>query len=176
LANQPAIIRSYISATVDATKKNTFDGARFHKFELEQGIGHHANSDFPIYRLADVYLMKAECLMRLNGGTATQPAVDAINEIRRRTGIGDYTTATLTLDELLAERSRELAWEGHRRPDLIRFDKFYDDWGIYDWGIYKRHQAAGTNRDINKVSKLFPIPKWVMDAAPGVYTQNQGYN
>jgi len=176
LKNQPAIIRSYISATIDETKKNTFDGARFQKFEIEKGIGHHANSDFPIYRLADVYLMKAECLMRLNGGVATQPTVDAINEIRHRTGLGGYTTTTLTLNELLAERSRELAWEGHRRQDLIRFDKFYDDWGIYDWGIYKRYQSAGTNRDINKVSKLFPIPKWVMDAAPGVYTQNQGYN
>ena len=176
LKNQPAIIRSYISATVDPTKKNTFDGARFHKFELEYGIGHHANSDFPIYRLADVYLMKAECLMRLNGGNATQAAVDAINKIRTRTGIGGYTTATLTLNELLAERSRELAWEGHRRPDLLRFDKYYDDWGIYDWGIYKRHEIRGINRDVNKVSKLFPIPKWVMDAAPGVYTQNQGYN
>ena len=171
----PAIIRSYISATNDPTKMNTFDGARFHKFEIEKGIGHHANNDFPIYRLADVYLMKAECLMRLNGGTATQDAVDAVNEIRHRTGLGGYTTATLTLNELLAERGRELAWEGHRRDDLLRFGKYFDDWGIYDWGIYKRNNIAGINRDIGGYSKLFPIPKWVMDAAPGVYTQNPGY-
>jgi hypothetical protein len=175
LRNQPVIIRSHVSATIDPTKRNSFDGARFHKFEIERGAGHHANNDFPIYRLADVYLMKAECLMRLNGGTATQDACDAANMIRPRTGLVDYTIATLTLDELLAERSRELAWEAHRRPDLLRFEKFFDDWGVYDWGTYKRHNIAGINRDIGGYSKLFPIPKRVMDAAPDVYKQNPGY-
>jgi hypothetical protein len=174
LRNIPAIIRSYVSTTDDPTGKNTFDGARFHKFQLESGIGHHANSDFPIYRLADVYLMKAECLMRIHGST-TQDAVDAANMIRPRTGLSNFTTTTLTLDELLKERSRELAWEAHRRPDLLRFGKFFDDWGVYDWGTYKRHELNGTNRDIGGYSKLFPIPKWVMDAAPGVYEQNLGY-
>ncbi|MDR1974652.1 MAG: RagB/SusD family nutrient uptake outer membrane protein [Bacteroidales bacterium] len=176
---KPAIIRPYISATIDATKKNTFDGARFFKFEVEPGIGHHANSDFPVFRLADIYLMKAEAIMRLNGGAATSDAVDAANFVRRRAGVEEYNTSTLTLDELLAERGRELAWEGFRRQDLIRFKKFHEDWGVYDWGIYKRYQPKGVNRDVPQgnsyTSYIFPIPKWVMDAAPGIYTQNPGY-
>jgi hypothetical protein len=166
---KPAIIVKTISTTADPTAANTFDGARFVKFEIEEGIEHHANSDFPVYRLADIYLMKAEAIMRQNGGTATQDAVDAANAIRTRTGLPSYTTATLTLDELLNERGRELAWEGHRRQDLIRFGKYGGEWGkLKDGGWYKPADD-GAHR------ALFPIPKWVSDAAPGVYTQNVGY-
>lgn len=160
--NAKAVIVPQVTTISDPTEQNTFEGARFIKFELEKGIEHHANNDFPIYRLADIYLMKAEALMRLNGGVATQAAVDAANEIRPRTGLGNYTTSTLTLDELLDERARELAWEGHRRQDLVRFDKFQNAWAFKEISPRTRY--------------IFPIPKWVMDAAPGVYTQNPGYN
>lgn len=160
--NAKAVIVPQVTTISDASEQNTFEGARFIKFELEKGIEHHANNDFPIYRLADIYLMKAEALMRLNGGVATQAAVDAANEIRPRTGLGNYTTSTLTLDELLDERARELAWEGHRRQDLVRFDKFQNAWAFKEISPRTRY--------------IFPIPKWVMDAAPGVYTQNPGYN
>jgi hypothetical protein len=167
--NEPVIIVKTISTTADPTAANTFEGARFVKFEIEPGIEHHANSDFPVYRLADIYLMKAEAIMRQNGGTATQDAADAANAIRVRTGLPSYTTATLTLDELLNERGRELAWEGHRRQDLIRFGKYGGEWGkLRDGGWYKPADD-GAHRS------LFPIPKWVSDAAPGIYTQNTGY-
>jgi hypothetical protein len=158
---KPAIIVKKISAAVDAANGNNFDGARFVKFEIEPGIEHHANNDFPIYRYADILLMRAEALMRLNGGTATTDAVAAVNQIRTRTGLDAYTTGTLTLDELLKERGRELAWEGHRRQDLIRFNKFTAAWDFKDPSDAYR--------------SLFPIPQWVQDAAQGVYTQNPGY-
>lgn len=159
--NAKAIIVPQVTTISDATEQNTFEGARFVKFEIENGIEHNANNDFPIYRLADIYLMKAEALMRINGGTATQEAVDAVNMIRPRTGLANYTTSTLTLNELLDERARELAWEGHRRQDLIRFDKFKDAWAFKEVSDRTRY--------------LFPIPKWVRDGAPGVYEQNPGY-
>ena len=159
--NAKAIIVPQVTTISDPTEKNTFEGARFVKFEIEKGIGNDANNDFPIYRLADVCLMKAEALMRLNGGVATQAAVDAANMIRPRTGLENYTISTLTMSEILDERGRELAWEGHRRQDLIRFDKFKDSWGFKDASAKTRY--------------LFPIPKWVRDGAPGVYTQNPGY-
>jgi hypothetical protein len=158
-----AIIVKKISKDVDAANGNNFDGARFVKFEIEPGIAHHANNDFPIYRYADVLLMKAEALMRLHGGSATDEALAAANAVRQRTGLADYDATTLTLDELLKERGRELAWEGHRRQDLIRFGKFTT--GMWDY----KYPSAGFRN-------LFPIPQWVQDAAPGIYTQNEGYN
>lgn len=159
LKDAPAIIVPDVTTIQDPTAANTFEGARFIKFELESGIEHHANSDFPIYRYADILLMKAEALMRLNGGVANQEALDAVNEVRKRTGLADYTAATLTLDELLAERGRELAWEGHRRQDLIRFGKFTT-------GMWEFMSPRSPNRAI------FPIPRWVQDDNPGIYTQN----
>ncbi|MDR2816884.1 MAG: RagB/SusD family nutrient uptake outer membrane protein [Proteiniphilum sp.] len=156
----PVVIVPEVTTIQDPTAANTFEGARFVKFEIEQGIDHHANSDFPIYRYADILLMKAEALMRLNGGTATQAAVDLVNEVHGRAGLSPYTTATLTLKELLDERGRELAWEGHRRQDQIRFGTFTS--GSWEF----KESEANSNRSI------FPIPQWVLDDNPGVYTQN----
>ena len=72
--------------------------------------------------------MKAEALMRKNGGTATDMAVDLVNEVRSRafedTTDKLYTTATLTMDALLAERGWEFAGEGWRRNDQVRFGDF----------------------------------------------------
>lgn len=157
--DRPAIIVPQITTEQDGTAANTFEGARFVKFEIEPGIEHHASSDFPIYRYADVLMMKAECLMRKNGGTAIQDAVELVNQVRQRTGLPDYNTGSLTMEELLDERGREFAWEGHRRPDLIRFHKFTS-------GTWQFKDASSENRNI------FPIPQWVLDANPGVYEQN----
>lgn len=158
LNDVPAIIVPQVSKIEDATAANTFEGARFVKFELEPGIGHHANSDFPIYRYADILLMKAEALVRLNSGSATPEALAAANAVHERAGLPPYSELSLT--ELLNERGRELAWEGHRRQDQIRFGTFSSaSWEFKD-------PEATSNRSI------FPIPQWVLDANPGIYTQN----
>src|SRR5690606_12385332 len=88
-------------------------------------------SDWAFFRIADIILLKVEAIMRANGGVATQEAVDEANKVRERafgSQMNNYTVATLTLDELLNERGRELAWEGHRRQDLIRFGKWQEPW------------------------------------------------
>jgi len=156
----PAVIVPQVTTISDPTAANTFEGARFVKFEIEPGIEHHANSDFPIYRYADILLMKAEALMRLNGGAATVEALGLVNDVRKRTGLSPYTISELTLPELLDERGRELAWEGHRRQDQIRF-------GTFTTGMWEFMETRSPNR------KIFPIPQWVLDANPGVYTQNE---
>jgi hypothetical protein len=163
--SKPVIIVPTISATADKTAANSFDGARFTKFEIEAGIEHHANNDFPVYRLADILLMKAEALLRINNGNEAA-AKEVIRPIRQRAGLPDHVS--LTLDSLLLERSHELCWEGHRRQDLIRFGQFNKSWGAA--GIGQRYKLAS-----DPYRNLFPIPQWVMDAAPGVYTQNAGY-
>ncbi len=113
-----------LTNTEDYTVYNVFEGARFNKFEIREGVGKYMPNDFPIYRLADVYLMKAEALMRANGGIATREAVETANAVRYRAEATPYSIATLTLDELSNERCRELSWECHRRQDLIRFNRF----------------------------------------------------
>lgn len=81
------------------------------------------DNDYVFYRLADVMLMKAEAMLR-NGDAAG--ALEIVNTIRAKRGASDL--GSLDLDGLLAERGRELYWEGHRRTDLIRFGKFLDAW------------------------------------------------
>ena len=122
----PAYFTDTVTTLTNASKYkiyNIFEGPRFVKFQIQEGVGDHMSNDFPVFRLADVILMKAEALMRLNGG-ANDEAVELVNKVRSRAKAKSYTTATLTLDELCNERCRELMWEGHRRQDLIRFDRF----------------------------------------------------
>ena len=155
------IITPEVTTIQDPTAANSCEGARFMKFEFANGIAHHADSDFPIYRYADVLLMKAEARMRQNNGAVDDVTLDCVNQVHTRAGLPAYTASQLTYDELLDERGRELAWEGHRRDDLIRFGKFGDTWEF--------KEASDANH------RLFPIPDWVRDGAPGVYTQNPGY-
>ena len=155
------IIDPKVTTIQDPTAGNSCEGARFVKFEFANGIAHHADSDFPIYRYADVLLMKAEAIMRQNGDKANDEAVALVNQVHQRAGLPPYTTVTLTLSELLDERGRELAWEGHRRDDQIRFGTYNGTWEFKDADLPTRN--------------IFPIPNWVRDAAPGVYDQNKGY-
>jgi len=83
------------------------------------------SSDFPLYRLADVYLMYAECVLRGAAGGSTSQALDYVNAVRTRSHAPAITSGEMTLDFILDERARELNFEGHRRTDLIRFGKFY---------------------------------------------------
>lgn len=151
-------------------------GVRFNKYKLgNQVVGadgtpidpNYNNTDWNIYRLTWIYFAKAEALMRKNGNTATAEAVDLINQSRQRSfaeedrAANAYTTATLTMDELLAERGREFIFEGFRRNDLIRFGKFTtESW----WD----HQPSEEHRE------LFPIPQRQRDLNPNL-TQNPGY-
>lgn len=142
------------------------DGVRNVKYEIEYEMADDMNNDFVLFRLSEIMFLKAEALMRQNGGNATQEAVDLINEVRKRSfADGDpdatYTTATLTIDELLDERAREFAYEMKRREDLIRFGKFGDPW----W-----EKPAS-----DKTKELYPIPMQIRVSNPYL-DQNPGYN
>lgn len=128
------------------------------------------DTDFPMFRLADAYLMYAEAVLRGGGGTRAQ-ALTYVNAIRARAygdASGNITDPQMTLDFLLAERARELFWEGHRRTDLVRFDRFSDN-GVWSW---KGNVAAGqvTQSHLD----LYPIPSQDLQANPNL-TQNPGY-
>ena len=136
------------------------DGARCNKWEYKKGVTAMEN-DFAIYRLADVYLMKAEALVRL--GIDNTEATRLVNELRKRVFTDPAKLKTsVTLEDIRLERRWELAWEGWGRQDLIRFGKFLDP--IPGW----RPNALPSFR------LLFPIPQAAIDANPKL-AQNPGY-
>jgi len=131
-------------------------GIRSQKYEIQKNNpnGDQSN-DYVFLRLADVILMRAEAAFRL-GNTAQ--ALTDINAIRTRSGVAALTA--VTADDILAERGRELAWEGWRRNDMIRFNKF---------STARKFMAV-----TDKTRELFPIPQARRDANP-LLTQNPGY-
>jgi hypothetical protein len=131
----------------------------------------HVDTDFPMFRLADAYLIYAEAVLRGGGGSQTQ-ALDYVNALRQRAfgnTSGNITAGDLTLDFILDERGRELLWEAHRRTDLIRFGRFTG--GSYLWA-WKGGAQAGTSTGAHL--DLFPLPANELVANPNL-TQNPGY-
>lgn len=129
------------------------------------------DTDFPIFRLADAYLIYAEANLRGGGGSATD-ALNYFNALRFR-AFGDssavLTAPQLTLDTLLAERGRELLFEAQRRTDLVRFGLFES--GTYIWA-WKGGVAGGAALAAGR--NLYPLPANELIANPNL-TQNPGY-
>lgn len=119
------------------------------------------STDFPLFRLADTYLMLAEC--ELHGATGCN-GVDRYNDVRKRAGLSQV--GSYTADDLLKERLCELYWEGHRRSDLIRFGKFTGTSYLWSWkgGIL---EGANTQSYRN----LYCIPSQFIPTLG----QNEGY-
>lgn len=132
--------------------------------------GDFPDTDFPMFRLADAYLMYAEAVLR-GGGGSTSDAVDYINELRMR-AYGDSSAnisgGDLTLDFILDERARELYWEAHRRTDLIRFGQFSDG------GIWPFKGGVPQGAPTESFRDLMPIPSSDLGVNTNL-TQNPGY-
>ncbi|WEK36989.1 MAG: RagB/SusD family nutrient uptake outer membrane protein [Candidatus Pseudobacter hemicellulosilyticus] len=126
--------------------------------------------DFPLFRLAEQYLIYAESVLRGGSGGNTATALDYVNRLRDRAY--ENTTGRLTalsIDGLLEERMCELYWEGFRRTDLIRYDRFTGSSYLWPW---KGGVKAGTG--VASHFALFPIPATEIIANPNL-TQNTGY-
>ena len=142
------------------------------------------DTDFPLFRLGEVYLMYAEAVARGGEGGSTSKAVEYIQNLRKRanTAYSEVTeswltentsvsasTASVAYGNILNERCRELYWEATRRTDLIRFGLFTSN--SYTWAE-KGGVISGVGVD-NKYN-LFPIP--VSDiSVNGNLHQNEGY-
>lgn len=130
--------------------------------------GDFVDTDFPMFRLADAYLMYAECVLRTGGNTSA--AIGYINDLRERAygnNSGDVTS--IDLQFILDERARELHWEGHRRTDLIRFGKFTGGSYIWPW---KGNTPNGSPTP--SFRNIYPIPSNALAANP-LLIQNPGY-
>jgi starch-binding outer membrane protein, SusD/RagB family len=133
------------------------DGARSQKFwPAAPASSGGASNDFPIYRYADIMLMKAECLVRTNKADQAKALVDPIRVRAGLTGLA----ANPTLTDIYNERGFELSWEGHRRQDMIRFGTFT--------------LAHGLAPAVDSHWTLFPIPTAAINANPNL-KQNTGY-
>lgn len=157
--------------TVTKFKNITSTGVPGSDDKSNGGAGDFVDTDFPMFRLADVQLMYAEAVLRGGGGGDQATALQYVNALRTRAQAP--ALATLTLSNILDERGRELYWEGHRRTDLIRFGLFTS--GTYLWpfkGSTDRKTAAG--QGVPATRALFPIPTTDLVANPGL-KQNSGY-
>lgn len=131
-----------------------------------------ADIDFPVFRLADVYLMAAEAVLR--GGTCsgydTAKAVELVNKVRAR-AYGDdshgVNAAQLNLQYILDERARELYWECVRRTDLIRYGQFTTSDYIWQW-----KGGVIDGRAVNSKYNVYPIPTAELSANPNLTNEN----
>lgn len=168
---------------ITTTVVGTFDteGWGVHKYKNVTSQGQQGkntlwvDTDFPLFRLGDAYLMYAEAVARGGQGGDTQTAVDYINELRHRAfGNNNHTINAGWLTEnnfrnILDERGRELYWEGIRRTDLVRFGLFTSS--SYTWPD-KGGVISGVG--VDKRYDVFPIP--VTDlSVNGNLKQNEGY-
>jgi starch-binding outer membrane protein, SusD/RagB family len=132
--------------------------------------GNFPDTDFPMFRLADVYLMYAEAVLRGGAGGDKATAIGYINQLRQRAFNGaSGNVADIDLAFIINERARELYWEGHRRTDLVRFGQFVTGSYLWPWkGNAKGGQA------VPEYLRVFPIPASDIVANPKL-KQNTGY-
>lgn len=132
--------------------------------------GGGANTDFPVFRLADVYLMLAEAVVRGGEGATRSEALSLVNQVRTRAyggaQTGNITDADLTLDFLCDERLREFYMECQRRTDLIRFGRYTSG---YQWQ-WKGGVQEG--RDVDPKYAYLPVPEAELSANPGLQAAN----
>lgn len=132
--------------------------------------GTFVSTDFPLFRLAEQYLIYAEAVLRGGAGGSNNQALAYLNLLRERAyGNASGNLTAVSLDIVLNERSRELYWEAFRRTDLIRYGRYTG--GNYLWP-FKGGLAAG--RAVESFRTLFPIPAADMIANPNL-EQNTGY-
>ncbi|MEO6039112.1 MAG: RagB/SusD family nutrient uptake outer membrane protein [Saprospiraceae bacterium] len=167
--------------SIDVTEIPTFtDGYPITKFRnvTSTGVkgsdpaGDFPDTDFPMFRLADIYLIYAEAVLRGGSGGDRATALQYINALRQRAygnASGNINDGQLTLDFILDERGRELNWEATRRTDLIRFGKFTSSSYVWPW---KGQVLEG--KGVEDYRTLFPIPSSDLTANPNLH-QNPGY-
>ena len=132
----------------------------------------YADNDFPLFRLAEMYLIYAEAVKRGGNGTSAL-ALEYINKLRERafgnTNNNYRAFADVALEDILNERGFELYWEAHRRTDLIRFGRFTGTSYIWEW-----KGGIRNGRSVSSHYNLYPIPSSDLMANPNL-KQNPNY-
>lgn len=178
---------NFINELPGVDQSEEIHGYRFGKFEIANGSTNILNNDYPVFRYADVLMMKAECMLRLGDADG---AAAIVTQVRARAFKSNPDKATVTGAQLMQgsvydyglrnhlqttheggddiQYGRfldELGWEfnqeGRRRQDLIRF-------GVFTTKQWLSHSPNGEYRI------LYPIPQAEINKN-GNLTQNDGY-
>ena len=146
-------------------------GARMKKYEFDKSTTqqYSFNNDLVIWRYADALLLKAEAEYRMGN---KDEALTIVNEVRARVAATPRTE--LTLNDILDERMLELAWEGVRRPDQIRFCTFTEPTADRFKGVTHNASAGDYNDDTQGYTMVYPIPYAVLNLNKKL-DQNPGY-
>jgi hypothetical protein len=131
------------------------------------------DNDFPIFRLAEMYLTYAEAVLRKASAGNKDLALQYVNAIITRANNGstasNINSAQMTLDFILNERGRELYWEGHRRTDLVRYKRFTEATYLWPW-----KGGVKDGRGVEPHRKVFPLPAAEILSNPNL-KQNANY-
>ncbi len=170
LEYMPLAVKVDFTATDDPHAMKC-SGARMKKYEFDKSTTqqYSFNNDLVIWRYADALLMKAEAEYRM-GNKAD--ALTIVNEVRGRVAATPRTE--LTLNDILDERMLELAWEGVRRQDQIRFCTFTEPTADRFKGVTHNASAGDYNDDTQGYTMVYPIPYAVLNLNKKL-DQNPGY-
>ncbi len=147
------------------------------KYDMVDRVGDNCYTDWIVYRYADVITLLAEAIVH-QGGAVTPEAVELLNQVRTRAGLdayqmSDFSGADDFIDKLLWERAHEFWYEGTRRQDLIRNNKYVETMAqkCADFDRIDYISRLGTN------SHLFPLPSSAVNEGKkgGFEYQNPGY-
>ncbi|SFC92058.1 Starch-binding associating with outer membrane [Zunongwangia mangrovi] len=183
LAGEPLIFSKDIP---DGIFTNEMEGYRMGKYEIPVGSQWSADSDVPLFRYAEVLLMKAECLLR----TGQSGAGALVSQVRQR-AFANNENATVTDEELMEDsdynwgyvEDYEIVDQGDQTP--VEFGRMFDEWGWeFAWEGYTRRNMIRfgvfttkswlSHRPNGDYRKLFPIPQEVLNSNPAL-TQNENY-
>jgi starch-binding outer membrane protein, SusD/RagB family len=134
------------------------------------GASEYVNTDFPLFRLAEQYLIYAEAVVQGGSGGSMSQAVTYFNALRERAyGNTNGDVTSIAAQDILNERGRELYWECFRRTDLIRYGLFTSQSYLWPW---KGGVSSGTGVSSNY--NIFPLPSTDLSANLNLI-QNNGY-
>lgn len=129
-------------------------------------------TDFPLFRLGEIYLNYAEAVLRGGAGGSTSTALTYVNNLRKRAYNNSPSASVSSINEqfILDERGREFFFEAQRRTDLVRFNQLTTDSYIWTW---KGNTFNG--KSVDKRYNVYPIPADDMGSNPNLQQYADGY-
>jgi hypothetical protein len=167
----PLIFSPTVATLSDASGPFRGAGVRNIKYFPEAGTAGNQDNNYALFRLAEIYLIRAEADIRANG-SASATSVNLVNAVRTRAYSGssanNWSAGQVTLANLLAERGRELAWECVRRKDQIRYEV------TSGTPYFTAARNPQKTQDPDQHTLIFPIPAPQITSNPNL-KQNPGY-